>query len=96
MTVIKSIDIISWAKIHALFGIVFGLIYGILFAILGSAIGATFEMPGATTLGLSAIIVFPIIFGIMAFICGAIMAFFYNIFAGKIGGIEIELAEKKA
>lgn len=96
MTVIKSIDIISWAKIHALFGIVFGLIYGILFAILGTALGAIHDLPGLTTLGLLSIIVFPIIFGIMAFICGAILAFLYNIFAGSIGGIEIELAEKKA
>jgi len=96
MMEIKSVEIMSWAKIHALFGIIFGLIYGIMFAILGSAIGASFDMPGATTLGLLAIIVFPIIFGIMAFICGAIMAFLYNIFAGKIGGIEVELAEKKA
>jgi uncharacterized membrane protein YhdT len=95
MTVIKSIDIISWAKIHALFGIVFGLIYGILFAILGTAIGATHGLPGLTTLGLLSIIVFPIIFGIMAFICGAILAFLYNIFASKVGGIEIELTEKK-
>jgi hypothetical protein len=93
---IKSVEIMSWAKIHALFGIIFGLIYGILFAILGSAIGASFDMPGATTLGLLAIIVFPIIFGIMAFIGGAILAFLYNIFAGKIGGIEVELVEKKA
>ena len=96
MTVIKSIDIISWAKIHALFGIVFGLIYGILFAILGTAIGATHGLPGLTTLGLLSIIVFPIIFGIMAFIAGAILAFLYNIFAGSIGGIEIELVERKA
>lgn len=95
MSVIKSFEIMSWAKIHALFGIVFGLIYGVLFAILGTAIGASFNMPGATTLGLLSIIVFPIIFGIMAFICGAIMAFLYNIFASKIGGIEIELVEKK-
>ena len=96
MTVIKSIEIFSWAKIHALFGIVFGLIYGILFAIMGAAIGAKYSLPGATTLGLLSIIVFPIIFGIMAFICGAILAFLYNVFASKIGGIEIELAEKKA
>ncbi|WP_292367877.1 DUF3566 domain-containing protein [Methanoregula sp. UBA64] len=96
MMEIKNIEIMSWAKIHALFGIIFGLVYGILFAILGSAIGAAYNMPGATTLGLLSIIVFPIIFGIMAFICGAIMAFLYNIFASKIGGIEVELAEKKA
>gem|GEM_PF-2194388 len=55
MMEIKSVEIMSWAKIHALFGIIFGLIYGILFAILGSAIGASFDMPGATTLGLLAI-----------------------------------------
>ena len=42
MTVIKSIEIISWAKIHALFGIVFGLVYGIFFAIMGAAIGAKY------------------------------------------------------
>ncbi len=96
MTVIKSIEIISWAKIHALFGIVFGLIYGILLGIMGAAIGAKYGLPGLTTLGLLSIIVFPIIFGIMAFIMGAILAFLYNIFADKVGGVEIELTEKKA
>jgi len=96
MTVIKSIEIISWAKIHALFGIVFGLIYGIMAAIMGAAIGAKYGMPGVTTFGLLSIIIFPIIFAIMAFIGGAILAFLYNIFAGSIGGIEVELTEKKA
>ena len=46
MTVIKSIEIISWAKIHALFGIVFGLVYGIFFAIMGAAIGANRQPAG--------------------------------------------------
>ncbi|MFZ0005178.1 MAG: hypothetical protein WCC86_00725 [Methanoregula sp.] len=96
MTVIKSIDIISWAKIHALFGIVFGLIYGIVIAIMGAAIGAKYAMPGVTAFGLLSIIIFPIIFGILSFIIGAIMAYLYNIFAGSVGGIEIELVEKKA
>ena len=45
MTVIKSIEIISWAKIHALFGIVFGLVYGVVFAIMGTAIGAKYSLP---------------------------------------------------
>ena len=92
MAVIKSIDIMSWAKIHALFGIVFGLIYGIFFAVIGSAIGYHRDMPGVTAFGLMSIIIFPIIFGIMAFICGAIMAFLYNLFASKIGGVQIELS----
>ncbi len=91
MAVIKSIDIISWAKIHALFGIVFGLIYGVMFAVIGAAIGFHREMPGVAAFGLLSIIIFPIIFGIMAFICGAIMAYLYNFFASKIGGVQIEL-----
>jgi hypothetical protein len=92
MAVIKSVDIISWAKIHALFGIVFGFIYGLLFAVIGAAIGFHRAMPGVTAFGLMSIIIFPIVFGILAFICGAILAFLYNFFASKIGGIQIELA----
>lgn len=91
MSVIKSIDIMSWAKIQALFGIVFGLFYGVLFAVMGSIIGFNKGMPGLEAFGFMTIIIFPIVFAIMGFICGAIMAFLYNIFAGKIGGIKIDL-----
>jgi len=94
MTVIKNIDIISWAKIHALFGIIIGLVYGILFAIMGVMIGTRHELFGLEAFGLASIILFPIIFAIMAFICGAIMAFLYNIFADKVGGIVVTLADK--
>ncbi|WP_321505402.1 hypothetical protein [uncultured Methanoregula sp.] len=92
MAVIKSIDIMSWAKIEALFGIVFGLVYGVLFALMGIAIGYGKGMPGLEAFGVMTIIIFPIVFAIMGFICGAIMAFLYNFFASKIGGIQIELA----
>lgn len=91
MAVIKSVDIMSWAKIQALFGIVFGLFYGVLFAMMGAAIGFNKGMPGLEAFGLMSIILFPIVFAIMGFICGAIMAFLYNIFASKIGGIQVEL-----
>ncbi|MEN6443480.1 MAG: DUF3566 domain-containing protein [Methanoregula sp.] len=94
MKVIKSVDIISWAKIHALFGIVFGLFYGIIFAIMGAAIGVSAGMPGVGAFGLMSIIIFPIMFAIMGFICGAIMAFLYNVFADKIGGIQVELVDQ--
>ena len=46
------------------------------------------------TFGFISIIVFPIIFAIMGFICGAIMAFLYNLFASAVGGVQIELVEK--
>jgi len=52
------------------------------------------EKSGIAAFGLMSIIIFPIIFGIISFIVGAITAFLYNAFAGKIGGIQIELSEK--
>lgn len=94
MQEIKSIDIMSWAKIHALFGIVFGLIYGIMFALMGAAIGLSKGMPGVEAFGALSIIMFPIIFAICGFISGAIMALLYNFFAGKIGGVQVDLAPK--
>ncbi|HVN73339.1 MAG TPA: hypothetical protein VMT44_01960 [Methanoregula sp.] len=92
MTVIKSVEIMSWAKIHALFGIVFGLIYGIIFGVILTAVGVGMDRGGMTAFGIASVVIFPIIFGIMAFIGGAIVAFLYNVFAGKIGGIQVELA----
>ena len=94
MQEIKSIDIMSWAKIHALFGIVFGLIYGIMVAFMGTAIGLSRGMPVIGALGILSIVIFPIIWAIFGFICGAIMALLYNFFAGKIGGVQVDLAPK--
>ena len=97
MVIVKSVDIFSWAKIQALFGIVFGLFYGIMFAIIGAAMGMSKGTPGAQaleSLGVLSIVAFPIIFAIMGFICGAIMALLYNFFAGSVGGVKIELVEK--
>jgi hypothetical protein len=94
MAVVKSIEIFSWAKIQALFGIVFGLFYGILFAVLGAVVGISKVSPGMSSIeafGVLSIIIFPIMFAIMGFICGAIMALLYNLFASKIGGVQVEL-----
>jgi len=41
--------------------------------------------------GAAAIIILPIMYGIFGFIGGAIGAWIYNLVAGWIGGIEIEL-----
>ena len=94
MVVVKSVDVFSWAKIQALFGIVFGLFYGILFAVIGAAVNISKAIPGSDAFGVLSIIIFPIIGVFIGFICGAIMAFLYNIFAGAVGGIKVELIEK--
>ena len=100
MQEIKKIDIISLAKIEGALGAVIGFIVGIIFALIGTAFMGFSEMagdiPGASGLffGVAAIIFLPIVYGIVGFIGGLIVAFLYNVVAGWVGGIEIELEPK--
>jgi len=52
------------------------------------------SIPGIEIFSMASIIIFPIIFSIMALIIGAIAALLYNAFASMIGGIEIEPGNK--
>ena len=94
MAVIKSVEIMSVAKIKALFGIVSGLFWGCVFALFGVSIGFEKSVPGIEIFSMASIVIFPIIFSILALIIGAIVALLYNTFASMIGGIEIELVNK--
>jgi hypothetical protein len=94
--------VFSVAKMYAVLGLVIGLIIGIIYGaiiILYSLLGASLVGGnnglavggGGVVLGIVVIIAFPIAYGIFGFIGGAIGAFVYNIFAGMIGGIEMEV-----
>jgi len=90
MVVLKHIGVLSAAKIVALLGLVAGLVYGLFFSALMPL------MPGISSfaaMGAVALVIIGIIFGaIFGFIYGAVVAFLYNVFAGWIGGIELDLA----
>lgn len=97
MAVLKRIGVMSLAKfqavIMAIFGFIVGLFMALLFAVLGSITrpyGAYSASDPFSGLGFAVIIVFPIMYGIIGFIFGAITAFLYNVIAGIIGGIELE------
>ena len=89
MTVIKHIGVLSVAKIEGMIGVVLGLILGII----TSALGAVASLiPGLSTFagfGVLSIVIFPIIYGILMSISGAIGAFLYNLFAGWVGGVDL-------
>ena len=55
--------------------------------------GSPSEVPAwlGAFFGVGSIILFPIAYGIMGFIGGLITAVLYNILAGFVGGIEMEL-----
>jgi hypothetical protein len=93
MTVVKSVNILSVAKIGALFGIVMGLVWGIFFGtIAASRIGRIAPGMGAMS-GIALIVIMPVMGVIVGFIGGAIHAFLYNVFAGWVGGINLEFQQ---
>jgi nitrate/nitrite transporter NarK len=100
--VLKSIGVMSAAKVvgvlYAVMGLLMGLVFGAIFAMIPSAMAADGgEVPGwlAPMFGLGAIVFMPVLYGICGFIGGAIAAAIYNALAGIIGGLELRLEPPK-
>ena len=93
--VIKRFNVLSVAKVYGLIGVVIGFILGLIIALFSGFVAAIgsftgMQYAGFAGLGVLAIIIAPITYGIMLFITGAIGAFIYNIVAERIGGIVFE------
>lgn len=93
--VIRRIGVLSMAKmmgvLYALLGLIIGAFVSLI-ALVGSALGSSSSQSGmiGAVVGIAAIIVFPILYGIIGFLGGLITAWLYNLVAGMIGGIELE------
>ena len=92
--VIRRVGVWSAAKLYAAITASIGLFIGIVVAML-SAFGAAAGMQEdagaiAGLLGIGAIVIAPIFYGVMGLIGGAIGALLYNVFAGLVGGLEVE------
>jgi len=96
--ILKRIGPLSLAKVCGIIYVVVGFIVGgfvSLFALMGVFANSMMnEGPGAFLglfFGVGAIIILPIFYGVLGFIGGALMAWLYNIFAGLVGGVELDL-----
>lgn len=98
--VIRRFGIFSAAKIYAVvmagMGLLIGVPLGIIMMIFGAAMmagGSNSAAGGGVGIGIGIfyMIGLPIIYGILGFIFGAIGALIYNMAAGIIGGLEMEL-----
>ena len=99
---IRKLGVLSVAKMYAAMACVISLLisipYGlfiIIFSLIGAA-GARGEAGlmvggGGIIMGILVMIGIPIMYTIVAFIGGCIGALVYNLFAGMVGGIEIEV-----
>lgn len=98
---IKKLGVLSVAKMYAAIMLVMSLLisipYGLFIMIFGMAMmgsggrGGMAAGGSSIVIGLLVMIGLPIFYGCIGFIAGAIGAFLYNIFAGMVGGIEIEV-----
>ena len=94
MAALKRIGPGSAFKIGLVVYAVLGLIIAIPFSLIGMIAGsmmASSGMPGAG-LGLFAIVVFPICYGLIGGIFAALGAVVYNLVAGWVGGLEVDIS----
>jgi hypothetical protein len=100
--VLKSVGVLSVAKVFAILYGVFGLIVGAVVSLIaflgavGSAMGANGPEGAAGMVfglifGAGGIIVLPIVYAAMGFVGGLIGAWLYNVVAGMVGGVELRL-----
>ena len=93
--IIKRVGPLSFARLSGALYAFIGLIVGGIFSMIAMAGGFASEtsgMPGvAAVAGVAAIVVFPILYGLMGFVATLIGAWLYNVVAGIVGGIELDV-----
>lgn len=96
--IVKRVGVASVAKIYGAISGAFGLVAG-LFLALASVVGAGLADSRdasflAPLLGVGAVIALPVFYGVLGLVAGAIGAALYNLFAGMVGGVEIDVEQR--
>jgi hypothetical protein len=93
--VIRRVSPLSCARIagalYALIGLVVGTIFSL--AALAGALASN-DSHGAAfgaLFGIGAVVLFPVMYGLMGFLGSLLVAWLYNLLAGMVGGVEVEL-----
>jgi len=93
MHIIKSVGVLSVARIMGMIYGCMGLIFApffLLIGLMGSAMGQR-NSPLAGIFGVGFAVLMPVLYGAMGFVAGAIGGLLYNLFAKWVGGFELEM-----
>ncbi len=94
MAVLKRIGPVSAFKIGLISNTLLGLIAGILCSLIvltGASFSPHAHMPFAPAVGLFAVILCPIVYGIIGGIAALIGALIYNLACNWVGGVETDI-----
>lgn len=101
MATVKHIGPGSAFKVGLVTYAIIGLILGICMALFSMVAGSLSSLAGAQVagaralgfgFGVGAIVVFPILYGIIGGIVAALAAVIYNLVAGWVGGVEVDIS----
>ena len=95
---IKSVGVLSVAKILGTMYFAMGILIAPVFLIVGLIGGLANKgsNPFGPVVGVIVAFTIPVFYGGMGFVMGALSAFVYNLFAQWFGGIELELQARPA
>lgn len=93
MHILKSVGVMSVAKLMGLLYGCLGLIFAPFFLLIGlvGSFAGQEKTPFAGIFGVVFAVLMPIMYGAMGFVMGAISALLYNVLARWAGGFELEL-----
>ena len=89
VTRIRNINPVQLGIVYAVLYAILGLILGVIFGIAQQRWGQYDGGVGDGRLGWLSIIIFPIVYGVIGFIGGMILAALYNLVASWTGGVEM-------
>ena len=93
---LKRVGPWSVAKVFGTMYAAMGLIFGALFAciaLVGGSVARGDSGAGGfgAVFGVGAVVLLPLMYGVLGVVFGALSAWLYNVFAGIVGGIEVQL-----
>lgn len=95
--VVRRVGVWSVARIYGTLTGAFGLTAGVILALVSMVGAGLFIQSGdapaflGPIFGIGAIVLLPLLYGVMGPAVGALSAVLYNLFAGMVGGIELDI-----